>query len=102
MDYRLLGRSGLKVSPICLGTMMFGGRTDAPTSERIIAKARDAGINFIDTADAYNDGGSEKVLRAAHARGRYRRLLPTQLRNPIAGGQNPSGTSPRRGHHTGA
>jgi aryl-alcohol dehydrogenase (NADP+) len=50
MDYRLLGRSGLKVSPICLGTMMFGGRTDAPTSERIIAKARDAGINFIDTA----------------------------------------------------
>src|SRR6185437_3444044 len=51
MDYRLLGRSGLKVSPICLGTMMFGGRTDVPTSERIIAKARDAGINFIDTAD---------------------------------------------------
>src|SRR5437588_466388 len=67
MDYRLLGRSGLKVSPICLGTMMFGGRTDAPTSERIIAKARGAGINFIDTADVYNDGGCEKVVGAAIA-----------------------------------
>ncbi len=56
MQYRPLGRSGLKISPICLGTMMFGGPTDEATSGRIIAKAREAGINFIDTADAYNGG----------------------------------------------
>jgi aryl-alcohol dehydrogenase-like predicted oxidoreductase len=51
MQYRKLGRSGLNVSPICLGTMMFGGPTDEATSARIVAKARAAGINFIDTAD---------------------------------------------------
>ena len=54
MQYRQLGRSGLKISPICLGTMMFGGPTDEATSTRIVAKAREAGINFIDTADAYS------------------------------------------------
>ena len=59
MQYRQLGRSGLKVSPICLGTMMFGGLTDEATSSRIVAKAREAGVNFIDTADAYSKGGSE-------------------------------------------
>ena len=48
MQYRQLGRSGLKISPICLGTMMFGGPTDEATSTRIVAKAREAGINFID------------------------------------------------------
>ena len=52
MQYSQLGRSGQKVSPICLGSMMFGGPTDEATSKRIIDKARDAGINFIDTADA--------------------------------------------------
>ena len=65
MQYRQLGRSGLKVSPICLGTMMFGGPTDEATSARIIAKAREAGINFIDSADAYNGGNSEKVVGRA-------------------------------------
>ena len=54
MEYRKLGASGLKISPLCLGTMMFGGQTDEPTSGRIIAKARDGGVNFIDTADAYS------------------------------------------------
>src|SRR5260370_1609502 len=93
MDYRLLGRSGLKVSPICLGTMMFGGRTDAPTSDRIIAKARDAGINFIDTADAYNDGGSEKVVGAAIAKQRDRWILATKLSNAMGDGPNQRGLS---------
>jgi hypothetical protein len=58
VDYRNLGRSGLKVSPLCLGTMMFGGAADEPTAQRIIAKAREAGVNFIDSADAYNGGRS--------------------------------------------
>jgi aryl-alcohol dehydrogenase-like predicted oxidoreductase len=51
MDYRFLGRSALKVSPLCLGAMMFGGETDEATSKRIIDKAYDQGVNFIDTAD---------------------------------------------------
>src|SRR5882757_7768206 len=53
MEYRKLGRSGLKVSPLCLGAMMFGGPADEAESQRMIAAARDAGINFIDTADVY-------------------------------------------------
>ena len=51
MEYRKLGSSGLKVSPLCLGAMMFGGAAEEAASLRIIAAARDAGINFIDTAD---------------------------------------------------
>lgn len=58
MQYRTLGRSGLRVSPLCLGTMNFGGPTDAATAARIIARAGDAGVNFIDTADAYTGGES--------------------------------------------
>ena len=71
MDYCQLGRSGLKVSPLCLGTMMFGGPTDEATSERIVAKALDAGVNFIDTADAYNGGHSERVLGRAISSSRH-------------------------------
>lgn len=62
MNYRYLGRSALKVSPLCLGAMMFGGETDEATSKRIIDKAGAAGINFIDTADAYHAGRSEEVV----------------------------------------
>ena len=54
MEYRRLGRSGLKVSPLCLGTMMFGGPAEEDVAGRIVARAREAGINFIDTADVYN------------------------------------------------
>jgi aryl-alcohol dehydrogenase-like predicted oxidoreductase len=93
MDYRLLGRSGLKVSPICLGTMMFGGRTDATTSRRIIDKARDAGINFIDTADQYNNGVSEEVTGAAIRAQRDEWVLATKLCNPMGQGPNQRGLS---------
>ena len=65
MEYVRLGSSGLDVSPICLGAMMFGDRTDATTSQRIIASARDAGINFIDTADVYAKGESERIVGQA-------------------------------------
>jgi aryl-alcohol dehydrogenase-like predicted oxidoreductase len=58
--YRPLGRSGLLVSPLTLGTMMFGSQTDAETSRRIIDRAFDQGINFIDTANVYNAGRSEE------------------------------------------
>ena len=61
MDVVNLGRSGLKVSRLCLGTMMFGGPTDETASTRIIHRAIDAGVNFLDTADVYNDGESERI-----------------------------------------
>jgi aryl-alcohol dehydrogenase (NADP+) len=62
ISHRRLGRSGLEVSSLCLGAMMFGDRADEAESERIVARARDAGINFIDTADAYGGGRSEEIV----------------------------------------
>jgi len=95
MNYRNLGRSGLKVSPICLGTMMFGGPTDEATSTRIVAKAREAGINFIDTADAYNNGNSEQVVGRAISNNRPGWVLSTKLANPMGDDPNRGGLSRR-------
>jgi aryl-alcohol dehydrogenase-like predicted oxidoreductase len=95
MEYRKLGRSGLRVSPICLGTMMFGGQTDEAESARIVARAKDAGINFIDTADAYNDGRSEEVVGRAIKRDRDHWVLATKICNPMGPGPNRSGLSRR-------
>ena len=61
MIIQRLGRSGLDVSALCLGTMMFGGATDESTADAIVGSARDAGVNFIDTADVYTDGRSEEI-----------------------------------------
>ena len=85
MDYRNLGKSGLKVSPICLGTMMFGDRTDAAESGRIVASARDKGVNFIDTADVYAKGESEKITGKLIASDRDRWVLATKVANPMPG-----------------
>ncbi|HEX2390136.1 MAG TPA: aldo/keto reductase, partial [Casimicrobiaceae bacterium] len=68
MDYRRLGNSGLQVSPVCLGTMMFGDRTDEREAGRIVAHASENGINFIDTADVYASGASEKITGGASRR----------------------------------
>ena len=95
MQYRNLGRSGLKISPICLGTMMFGGPTDEATSSRIIAKAREAGINFIDSADAYNGGQSEQVVGRAISNSRHNWILATKLANQLGGDPNRGGLSRR-------
>src|ERR1700682_2050882 len=97
MQYRHLGRSGLKISPICLGTMMFGGPTDEATSTRIVAKAREAGINFIDTADAYSKGNSEAVVGRAISNNRHNWVLATKLANPMGDDPNRGGMSRRRG-----
>jgi len=96
MDYRNLGRSGLKVSPICLGTMMFGGPTDEASSSRIIAKAHDAGVNFIDTADVYTEGRSEEITGRAIAARRNHWVLATKVANPTGQGPNERGLSRRR------
>jgi aryl-alcohol dehydrogenase-like predicted oxidoreductase len=95
MDYRNLGRSGLKVSSLCLGTMMFGGATDEPTSIRIIDRAREQGINFIDTANAYNAGRSEEVVGRAIRAHRSDWVLATKLANAVGPGPNDRGLSRR-------
>jgi len=95
MQYRQLGRSGLKISPICLGTMMFGGPTDEATSTRIAAKAREAGVNFIDTADAYSAGHSEEVVGRAISNNRRSWVLATKLANAMGDDPNRAGLSRR-------
>ncbi|HEY0251161.1 MAG TPA: aldo/keto reductase, partial [Kofleriaceae bacterium] len=59
---RPFGRTGVKVSSVALGTMSFGGDSDEATSAQVWKAARDAGVNFFDTADVYNDGRSEEIL----------------------------------------
>ncbi|MBI5759739.1 MAG: aldo/keto reductase [Planctomycetales bacterium] len=93
MEYRLLGRTGVRVSPVCLGTMMFGGQTDETESTRIIHKAIDLGINFIDTADIYNAGQSEIVVGRALAGQRDKVVLATKGKNPMGDGPNQRGSS---------
>ncbi|MBU6499972.1 MAG: aldo/keto reductase, partial [Rhodospirillales bacterium] len=88
MEYRNLGRSGVAVSPLCLGAMMFGGATEEAASARIIGAARDQGINFIDTADAYNEGRSEEVVGRAITAHRDWWVLATKLANPTGPGPN--------------
>ena len=95
MDYRGLGRSGLQVSPLCLGTMMFGGATDEATARRIVSAARDQGVNFIDTADAYNGGRSEDVVGRAVAGHRSWWIVATKCANPTEPGPNGRGLSRR-------
>ena len=75
MIYRTLGQSGLKVSALTLGTMMFGEQTNTEDSLRIIDKAWDQGINFIDTADVYTGGRSEELVGEAIARQRQDRAI---------------------------
>jgi aryl-alcohol dehydrogenase-like predicted oxidoreductase len=98
MEYRTLGRSGLKVSPLCLGTMMFGDRTDAAEAARIVASAREAGVNFIDTADVYAKGESERITGRLIAADRDRWVLATKVANPMPapGVSSPGGDDPNR------
>ena len=95
ITYRPLGRSGLKVSPLCLGTMMFGGATSEPDAARIIDRARDGGVNFIDTADVYTDGESERIVGRAIAAHRDWWVLATKFANPTGVGPNARGLSRR-------
>jgi len=95
MSYRYLGRTGLRVSPICLGTMMFGGQTDEDTARRIVNKAFDQGTNFIDTADGYAGGKSEEVVGRLIAERREKWVLATKFVNPRGDGPNDRGASRR-------
>ena len=95
IDYRRLGSSGLEVSPLCLGTMNFGTRTDAATARRIIDAAFDAGINFIDTADAYGDGESERIVGQAIRPQRRHWILATKAGNVLTRRPHDGGLSRR-------
>lgn len=96
MEYRLLGRTGVKVSPLCLGTLNFGGSTPEDEGIRIIHKAIDAGINFIDTANRYRDGESEKIVGKALVDGRRDKVfLATKFHGPMSEDPNDQGVSRR-------
>jgi aryl-alcohol dehydrogenase (NADP+) len=95
MEYRRLGESGLEVSVICLGTMMFGDRTDSATAQRIVGSAFDAGVNFIDTADVYAKGASETIVGPAISAQRRRWILATKVGNVMTAKPNDGGLSRR-------
>lgn len=90
MEYRILGRSGLRVSPLCLGTMNFGGPTPEAESTQMINHALEAGINIIDTANVYNGGESERIVgKALKENGRRDNvILATKVYNPTGEGPN--------------
>ena len=90
MEYRNLGRSGVKVSPLCLGAMNFGSPTEESEAIRIIHAALDAGINFIDTADCYVHGRSEEIVGKALDGGRRDQVVLATKLTSGTGGQPPN------------
>lgn len=97
MQHRPLGKTGIKVSPYCLGAMMFGGigNADHDDSIRIIHKALDTGINFIDTADMYSQGESEEIVGKAIKGRRDNIVLATKAHHPMGDDPNQQGNSRR-------
>lgn len=97
MEHRVLGRTGIRVSPLCLGTMMFGawGNHDEEECVRMVHAALDAGVNFVDTADVYAFGQSEEILGRALAGRRDDVVLATKFHNPMGEDPNRRGNSRR-------
>jgi aryl-alcohol dehydrogenase-like predicted oxidoreductase len=97
VQHRQLGRTGLSVSPLCLGTMMFGswGNPDHDDGVRIIQRALDAGINFVDTADVYGRGESEEIVGKALAGRRDSVVLATKVHGRMGDDPNRAGNSRR-------
>src|SRR3954471_5825693 len=97
MQLRNLGNTGVKVSPLCLGAMMFGdwGNTDHDESMRIIHAALDAGINFLDTADVYSRGECEQIVGKALKGRRDHVVLATKVHGPMGDDPNEFGNSRR-------
>lgn len=93
MQYQYLGKSNIRVSEICLGTMMFGGKTSPDEAERIMLKALDSGINFFDTANVYEDGRSEETIGQTLADRRDQVVLATKFGFPTADPPNHQGLS---------
>jgi aryl-alcohol dehydrogenase-like predicted oxidoreductase len=97
MEMRTLGRTGVKVSPLCLGAMMFGawGNPDHEDSVRIVHAALDAGLNFVDTADVYSRGESEEIVGTALVGRRDDVVLATKAHGPMGEDPNHQGNSRR-------
>src|SRR6478752_4519133 len=97
MDHRTLGRTGVQVSPLCLGAMMFGdwGNKDHQESNRIIHAALEAGINFIDTADVYSAGESEEIVGKALVGRRDDVVLASKAHGAMGRDPNRAGNSRR-------
>jgi aryl-alcohol dehydrogenase-like predicted oxidoreductase len=93
MDYRFMGRTGLKVSELCLGCMTFGNEADEGTSGRIIDRFLEAGGNFLDTADVYSRGVSEEIVGKALKGRRHQVVLATKVRSRMGDGPNDVGAS---------
>ena len=93
MQYRNLGRAGVKVAPIILGTAYFGTRVEVATTRRLIDAALDAGINVIDTANSYTEGQSETIIGAALKGRRDRVVLASKVHFPRGDGPNDRGNS---------
>jgi aryl-alcohol dehydrogenase-like predicted oxidoreductase len=93
MTHRLLGRTGVRVSPLCLGTLNFGGPTPDEDAARIVHAAMDAGVNFIDTANTYHGGRAEESVGKALAGRRDRVVLATKVHGRMGDGPNDGGNS---------
>ncbi|MFN2235691.1 MAG: aldo/keto reductase, partial [Anaerolineales bacterium] len=93
MQFRNLGKSGLKVSSIGLGTNQFGGKVDLNTSKNIIAAALDVGVNLIDTADVYQAGRSEEYIGEALENRRGQALIATKVFFKVGDGPNDQSAS---------
>jgi 1-deoxyxylulose-5-phosphate synthase len=96
MKHRMLGRTGVKVAPLCLGAWNFGAPTPAAEAVRVVHKALDAGINMIDTADEYVQGESERIVGKAIAGERRQKvILATKVHFPVSDDPNDQGNSRR-------
>src|SRR6476659_9043015 len=95
MEHPQLGRTGTRVSELCLGTMTFGNEADEATSRQIVDRFVDAGGNFIDTANVYSQGVSEEITGRAIAGKRDRIVLATKARFPMGSDTNAVGSSRR-------
>jgi aryl-alcohol dehydrogenase-like predicted oxidoreductase len=95
MQYRLLGRTGVRVSALCFGTMSFGGDADAATAATMFHRCRDAGINFFDCADVYSDGRAEEILGQLVTECRSEVVITTKFGGATGADVNARGTSRR-------
>lgn len=95
MEYRVLGRTGVRVSRLCFGTMSFGGDADEATSAAMFNRCRDAGINFFDCANVYAGGRSEEILGRLMAGSRDELVITSKVHFPVGPGVNQRGLSRR-------
>jgi aryl-alcohol dehydrogenase-like predicted oxidoreductase len=93
MNYKRLGRTGLRVSEVCMGTMTFGGVTDEAEAKKIVDRCLEAGVNFFDTADVYTEGRSEQILGSLIKDKRDSLVIATKVFNPKGPGPNDMGLS---------